>query len=204
MPKYSNKEFAEACGVKTNYLSIYLKRGEVIVGEDGLIDTDNELNMLFMGRRIEKAAQKAAEMPEKPEKTPQKAVAQPKQPGNLRLLQHDHDHKKNLAVKTEMEAEIARLKIEKLTGRLVPVQPVSQLMRELSINMATGFKRVFDEIVEIYGSSYGLSSEQIKVMQRYAVDKINMAMTDAVEKTRKGVHKLVDEYSESRGRGERA
>lgn len=46
MSSMTIREFARAAGVETNYLSVYIRRGKVVV-IDGLIDPDHPLNMAF-------------------------------------------------------------------------------------------------------------------------------------------------------------
>src|SRR5690349_16204116 len=48
MPRLTQPEFAEKCGIGLNYLSVNKKRGKVITDEHGFIDDTNEINQLFM------------------------------------------------------------------------------------------------------------------------------------------------------------
>lgn len=57
MAQIEKKQFAELCGIGTNDLSNYIKRGKVNVVE-GLIDTDDQTNIYFYERRQKIIAEK--------------------------------------------------------------------------------------------------------------------------------------------------
>lgn len=86
MAKYTPKEFGDLCHMPTNRLSVSINRDKkVVVGEDGLIDTDNPLNMMFL------AKWSARQPKEKQERKPRdpKPVAFTKPP--VQDLQFDDD-----------------------------------------------------------------------------------------------------------------
>ena len=48
MSNLSKKDFAQLCSITTGNLSNYIKRNKVIVDKNGFIDTNNDLNRLFI------------------------------------------------------------------------------------------------------------------------------------------------------------
>ena len=48
MANKTKKEFAKICGILTKHISIYVKRRQIIVDKDGLIDDEHEVNYAFI------------------------------------------------------------------------------------------------------------------------------------------------------------
>ena len=54
MPAYKRKEFAELCGVSDAYLTMYIKRGKVFLGDDKRIDSELPMNADFIAKSKDK------------------------------------------------------------------------------------------------------------------------------------------------------
>lgn len=70
MAYLTKAEFATLCGVETNYISVGIARGNVILGSDHLIDTDNDRNVLYMEKRRGVVKLKKNKQPKKPKPIP--------------------------------------------------------------------------------------------------------------------------------------
>lgn len=63
MPLFDEKEFAQHSGVQHGYVKMYIKRGKILVNEDGLIDDKEPLNQLFVEKRKDKKEEKKQSQP---------------------------------------------------------------------------------------------------------------------------------------------
>lgn len=79
MASKSKSEFAHACGISSNALSVYIGRGQVILESNGLIDDENGINMAFLVKRMAKASKSIPPIPKPPKqpKPPKKSVGRP-------------------------------------------------------------------------------------------------------------------------------
>ena len=184
MSDVNRKIFAELAGLSSGNLSNYIKRGKIIPNDDGTIDTEFELNKIFLENRkklkeekdnlkpkeeviqdlpfleevmeeveIEPEPEPILEpqvFPQKKEKKPSKLLLPVKEkaaatPPVEIILNGEKVNAKELALrkqvadvlKVERDAEKKKLEIEKLQGKLMPIELVEQI---LSINLNTVFK----------------------------------------------------------------
>lgn len=243
MSDVNRKIFAELTGLSSGNLSNYIKRGKIIPNDDGTIDTEFELNKIFLENRkklkeekdnpkpkkeviqdlpfledvmeeveIEPEPEPILEpqvFPQKKEKKPSKLLLPVKEkvaatPPVEIILNGEKVNAKELALrkqvadvlKVERDAEKKKLEIEKLQGKLMPIELVEQI---LSINLNTVFKEfeasIFSQVQMFIPSN---DREEIAT----ATEKIRFSLADVIEKAREEsadqIEAIINDYSQSR------
>ena len=243
MSDVNRKIFAELAGLSSGNLSNYIKRGKIIPNDDGTIDTEFELNKIFLENRkklkdekdnpkpkkeliqdlpfledvmeeveIEPEPEPILEpqvFPQKKEKKPSKLLLPVKEKAAATspveiILNGEKVNAKELALrkqvadvlKVERDAEKKKLEIEKLQGKLMPIELVEQI---LSINLNTVFKEfeasIFSQVQMFIPSN---DREEIAT----ATEKIRFSLADVIEKAREEsadqIEAIINDYSQAR------
>lgn len=214
MAIFSKTEFAETCGMVSNALSVYIKRGKVIVNEDGKIDTKEDRNMAF----YEKKRSKGSLPKEKPQivakeptqekkftyKEPETGEESTINAGDIpsfveseRLLKH-LDTKKR-----EREVEKLDLEIEKKRGEVIPSELIKPVFLQHNQHLLMSMKNADDEMLSIFGHKYSLALEDIAWIKGEWTKKRNTALSEATGASVKAVDTIVAEFSVKRGVGQK-
>ena len=243
MSDVNRKIFAELAGLSSGNLSNYIKRGKIIPNDDGTIDTDFELNKIFLENRkklkdekdnlkpkeeviqdlpfLEEVMEEVEIEPEpepilEPQVFPQKKE---KKPSKLLLPvrekpQKDPDPKfmidgkevtaKELAIrksvadvlKFERDAEKKKLEIEKLQGKLIPIELVEQI---LSINLNMVFKE-FEASIFSQVQMFIPSNDREEIAS--ATERIRYSLADVINKAKDEaagqIEAVISDYSQIR------
>ena len=231
--------FAELAGLSSGNLSNYIKRGKVIPNDDGTIDTEFELNKIFLENRRklkeekEKPKPKAdvvqdlpfledvmeeVEIEPEPEKIQQPKAKEEYRPKKLVLpakekvvhppveiiLNGEKVNAKELALrkqvadvlKVERDAEKKKLEIEKLQGKLMPIELVEQI---LSINLNIVFKE-FEASIFSQVQMFIPSNDREEIAS--ATEKIRFSLADVIQKAREEssdqIEAVINDYSQAR------
>ena len=243
MSDVNRKIFAELTGLSSGNLSNYIKRGKIIPNDDGTIDTEFELNKIFLENRkklkeekdnpkpkkeviqdlpfledvmeeveIEPEPEPILEpqvFPQKKEKKPSKLLLPVKEkvaatPPVEIILNGEKVNAKELALrkqvadvlKVERDAEKKKLEIEKLQGKLMPIELVEQI---LSINLNMVFKE-FEASIFSHVQMFIPSNDREEIAT--ATEKIRFSLADVIEKAREEsadqIEAIINDYSQSR------
>jgi len=207
MPRLTQPEFAEKCGIGLNYLSVNKKRSKVVVDEHGFVDDMNPINQLFLQKclsRPKKVSSEAVEeitIPEKKKKKDKK-------------LENDEFSRQNTLIKLQEEKgtldiqvknnsiQLQRLEIQKKKGELVPTESVKNLIIKHSESIKTSYSEASDNLIVIISHKKQLSSEEIADIRSQFVKIVNKAIDNAISFTLAGLKNVVTEYSQKRGVGQ--
>jgi hypothetical protein len=199
MAKYSKKEFAELCGIKTKELSVYSKRGKVIVVNNEIDDADQN-NILFMQRQLAKK-QKAPSVKNvsNDQKPVDSAAAEEarntlleinRSKGQLELLQ-----KQNLI-------DLQRIEILKKRGELVPVPAINSLIILQAESIKTAYLEASDNLLVIIAQKKQMSAEEIASARKEFTKIVNKAIDSAVDLSKTMLFGIVKDYQKKRGVGQ--
>jgi hypothetical protein len=153
MAKLKVSEFATNYGLERTNVYTYKKRGKLIISDDGYVDEDNPINKIFIDSRETSAKVKVkpsekeqlANVTKDAEETPQpnkrisKAVRDP-------LYLEFQQTNKLRDEKLHEEIRQARLRNDRIEGRLVSVDAV---------------KKVLGEVINRYKAMYSQQTEQL-------------------------------------------
>lgn len=214
---YTKSDFAKQCGMKTGNLTVYVSRGKVILNENGEVDDSLEINSDFLAHRTgKKSVKQAAPPPDKRLRMIRPDPGIPEPPDTEETEDDDmpppSDDSAQGLYKQKLKAdidkkhrEIALLKLreEKLTGEIVPIDQVKTLFAQHSKAGAVVVKNTIDNILTRIAQMAGLNVNQIAELRGVALQEINTGINKSVEETRKRVNVLQMQHSEKREVGER-
>ena len=216
MAKLSKKEFAEMCGMETNKFSVYVQRRKVVIGEDGLIDTNYHVNKAF----IAKHANKSGFTP--PKETTQRQprrvsvptdddmfagisdeeLAQYAGDGSIMSLeQSEQRYKHFLALRTEKASELEQLKIEKAKAEVIPHGVIAPLFLYHNQSILTKGKEFVDKILIDWARRFDVPIDEIAKTRTVFYAGLNEWIDEATNLSIKGVDNIVKDYAIKKGIG---
>lgn len=196
MAIYSKKEFAEMCGMKTNALAIYIKRGQVIVANDNINDS-TDVNKTFLQKKQAKLKIKQpAVSTETSTKQNLTADGIPDLSASTKKLKHLDTIKRS--------REIAKLEIEiaKRRGEVVPAELMKPIVLQHNQSMAVEFKNAIDEFIRIFSKRKVLNVEEIAEIKGESVIAINGAVKRATDATVKSILSVIINHTDKKAVGE--
>ena len=188
MPLISKTELKKQLNVAHSYISMAIKRGNLIeVGNK--IDTDNPVNSYFIQKRLGKLAPEASE--EGQIKAADKLT-------DLRVISEKIKIKK-----TNEEYELIKMKKEKLQGSVIPVDVIKSLIINVSESVKLAWTDAAEDMLLQLSARHKLSRSETAELKTMLVKVVNKAVDDSVEDSKKRLRRIQNEYSESKGKGER-
>lgn len=219
----SRAEFAQLSGVTVNYISVYIGRGKIKMIDDGIdegkIDTDDPVNIRFtrnlktneiktLVKKTEVIKQSVGEVKKK-QKVPiskeDKAKHEEERKHAKAYAEWERRKDKANAIKAEKEAELKTLQVEKMMGQLIPVDLVHQILKINIQNIFVGFESELQNLASVYcdilaGGDRGKLSEIITKMR----ENLERIIAQTKKNAAKEIEGTIEEYAETRNRGERS
>jgi hypothetical protein len=216
----TKKDFAAKCGGKaTNWLSIYISRGKVVVDSSDLIDTLHEKNVAFLQKWGAPETEPPASAPPKPKKPVKVALAAAGDEEDEDDIEEELDEdgerirpygeservfKHHQAEKERKNSELLDLKIQKQKGQVIPSAIMVPVFLQHNQSITTAFKNGTDEILRRFTKMKDLAPDEAAELKGYMVKIINDAVGKATEATVASVKTIINDFSEKRGVGERS
>lgn len=224
MPIYSRKNYAELCGVSKSYITQYVKRDQISLNNKGDIDTDKRINLDFLNKRLLKrgktleeaiAEMNGIELPV--DNKGQTSIPQPPKQENFapspdQIAESAADTVKyNLETqvkeleieKREQEISINNIKLQKLSGEVIPTEIVRTVFLQHFKSFTTSFHQAAENFISVIAKQTTMTREQQSSLRGTLKEIINQAGKDGVEASKLSVDGIVNEYSQTRGVGER-
>lgn len=154
MAKFSRTEFAKKCGITLGNLSTYVGRGKVVVDVDNTIDDTNPINKKFQFERAINAEKKQLKSPTPPDgkkligvsipETEQSTVEKrtAKKISDITLQKEQADLDKKL-----LDIALARQKLDRETGKNIPVDIVKRIISEFSKSIITNYQTYSEQLI---------------------------------------------------------
>jgi hypothetical protein len=211
-------------------ISIYKKRGKIQCVNNTDIILSSKLNMHFIEKAIDRLAEKKKitdkesfkkeklaelfklstevdieieieeeEEVEKEIKTPKKNknnILNEKYEAEVSVKQYDIQLK-------QQQIELNRLKIEKLSGDLIPTELVRVVFAQHFKNVSTSFHQAADGFISNIVKITGMDRQQMAGLRSELIRIVNESINEGVDESKKNVDQIVGEYSQTRGQGER-
>lgn len=207
MAQFSKSEFATKCGMKTNGLAVYIRRGAICVGSGGMIDDQNEKNRLFLskraGRMTEQQAIKHVTSIEGHQPTRQETVPEDETDGIPPYSISERRLKFLDAEKRQAEISLLKIKEQKIVGSVVPSELLIPVMLQHNKSIMESFRNGATDIIRILAKKRNFTGEERAEFNSQLVKIINDAITRATTATSASITTIVTEYSESRAQGEK-
>lgn len=208
MALLSKKEFAELIGQPTNYLSVYIKRGKIIIGENELIDTTNEKNNAFIlkqgGKKTNREKENAVIETVEAETVFEKPKIKPRV--NLPNQQTETEtefqniaalDKKKLELdvkKKQADLEAVLIKNAKAKGEVIPFELMKPLIAQNNQSLTTAFKNAADEVLAAMAKKKNFSNTEVAELNGVLVQAINTAIKKATDQSIKSLEILINDY----------
>jgi hypothetical protein len=201
--KFTKKEFAESTGQTTSSLAVYIRRGKVVVGKDGMIDDSNSINKQFIytyaHKKVEKRVPMEASLP--------KVVRMPvdvddedmdgdeggeDSEGVPGLHVSEKRYKAALANKTQKQDEMLRLQIAKQKGLLIPSALVMPLFMQHNQFLLNEQRNADEELLLLIAHKAGISDEDVAWMRAEWIRRRNKAVEDATDMSENGLDQVIE------------
>lgn len=193
MAKFTKKEFAKECGKDTKWLSVYIRNGSVVVGDDNLINSDEATNYQFLTKW---SARKSTVKVHKDDANKVDADIPSYEDSERRLKYLDTQ-------KREKEVEKLQIEIQKKRGEVIPAELIPPVVMQHNQSIITAFKNEHDEWLRNFAKLHDMTGDEVARARGEAVQWINTAMGKATVMTEKAIEIIVADYVEKRGVGER-
>src|SRR5688572_17349082 len=221
MALLNKTEFAKGqCGMKaSNELAVYISRGNVIVGTDGLIDTDNPVNILFVQKRAAKKNNGHEEPPVTAESLVaevagnQVATAVPKVKARAarqnrsvhREIEKDVKEKMGLdkrmkeieIEKKQRESQLLKNKQDRAAGKLIPTALVKGLFQNQFKSIVMGFKQGLDQMIMEIAKKKAMNINERAELKKEMVKILNSCIDETIKISKRDISSLVAEYSQT-------
>lgn len=209
MAIFKKGEFAEFCGVSPAHVSVAIKRGKVVPGNDGKIDSDHTINRLYRQHCDESKANKpappkvadTAEKPPKTEKSKRKAPSRV----NTRLerqitekFEIEKEERQARIQKQNLDAKILEMKLGKLSGKMIPTDLVANTIRQLAQSIMVSFNNGADALAVDISKLAGLNRNQHADIRKKLRQIVNEAVNTAVSDAQHNVANIVQEHTQNR------
>ena len=118
----------------------------------------------------------------------------------------DWDRRKKIAdtLKAEKQAELSNLQVEKMMGNLMPVDMVEQIIK---VNLQDIFKTFENETINIASIYCDILAGGDRAKLSELINKLRHALSATIKKAEQvaaqEIENVINEYSESRNRGEK-
>jgi hypothetical protein len=226
----TKKSFATQCEIETKYLSVDISRGKVVVNADGMIDTTEPKNQIYiqkklMGRepspistpeptkpKIEKIAvprgnaapqqpKASMHLPEGMTETDVNAALQMIEGMDYQQLEMLYKYLQGEKLKTDIEKN--RIDIEKKMGVVVPSEPLIPIVKQHNHFILQEQKNADEELLLAMAHKYDIAPSDTAYLRGEWIRLRNDAVTKATNLTVKAIGDVINDYSEKRGVGQR-
>lgn len=210
MALHTRKEFAELCGLSSGNLSNYIGRKNVIATGD-YIDDALDKNKAFLikwqhknGSKEPLAANevvdtKRAYEKHKPATTPTKSENRAAKSTHQREIALEEA---DLEIKTQ-KARYEKIKADKAEGLVIPTDLVKMLFLQNGKSIFVESKNFLEDFIIQIAQKHGLTATESAEWRKKAIDGLNLSIKNSTIRTKEQLGNIVDEYSETKGVGER-
>lgn len=115
----------------------------------------------------------------------------------------DIQYKQKAIMKIVAETEYKQLQIEKIKGLVVPLDAISLLISSLQRSYVNNVENFCKKIIYNFGVQKKMDDKEITALREKIISELNHFIVESCEIAEGIVEKMVEEYSEKRGKGER-
>lgn len=206
----SKREFGDKCGIATNSLATYLRRGKVVIGADEKFDDTNPVNAAFVLKRQAKKPEGKIEkeitpvssstaLNQAPTPKPKKSGKEKKKESDRfeKRFEIDTTEKEKKIGKLSLDSEILQIKRDRLMGKVIPTDIVKDLFSRHFKAMSVANKQGMDEIVLEFSKKAKMNRNDIAELKGHILRVMNKATDNAISESRKELKNIILEYSQS-------
>ncbi len=209
------KTFATMCGTSIGIVNVNVKRNKIVVMDNGLVDTDNVVNNSFMKKyqhkvhhvvKVDKVDNEKLynEVVKKVESAPKSTNRKKQNNESIDSSNWDLRKKKADALKSELSVEKTQMEIDKLAGKLIPLELTDNILATYTRSIITVFENDMINIASLYTDI--LAAGDRKYLAEIT-GKLNNSLDDSIKRAKdvaiQEIENAVENYKEVRNRGER-
>jgi hypothetical protein len=152
---------------------------------------------------VPKSEAKEPVKPKVPRKSAeQKRIEEETQRRVEELASMDRDKLEADTDKKRFDAEIARIKMEKLQGLLIPTDLVTSVIQLQAESLKKSYHDAAEKLIIIFCQKKKLNNKEMGELRRELNENVNDAIDSGIEESKKGIKRIVTDYAEVRGVGE--
>lgn len=216
MKLITTRQLAETLKIETKQVFTYHSRGKINFIKENkktFIDLDDPVNEKFImefsskhgnvinfedikPEEIEKAIKKAPKVEKVNDKETKGGRTREK------IIKPVSEYDLHRTDKMKQDAEIAKLRLMQLTGRVLPLDQAQNIFSIHFANISTEFYNTIDNYTVIVVDKLNGSRSDLSEFRSKLIEMVNKAIENAKELTRKELKSRADEYSKTqRGAG---
>lgn len=229
MPSYTRTELLILIGKDPKkdaaVISMGIKRGKLIEGKDGKIDSSKEPNKTTIDKWLSKTKDAPAPLVEIPTSKPTTKKKSLPDLTNVDLEQLPDEQLEYLSTATDLKKmnknqldatkrieEILKLRadtkhrnlqVQKMEGQLIPTDLMKTVMPMMAKAIMVATENELETFITDMAKKYNMSSADIAHYRSKIPDTLNRISNESVNSALKDIHNIVADYSETRGRGEK-
>jgi predicted transcriptional regulator len=210
MSKHSRADLCTLLGITQAYISVNIKRGKLILNDDGEIDDSKRENADFIKKRLGTVTNSETNEEVKEQiNIPAANIQRPDSRSANNNTQYSSKYdlettKKSLEIeKLKVDTRIQELKEEKIRAEVIPIVIVKNIFIQHSQNTITEFKNAVDNVLTVIAKQKSLNGNEVAEIRGQLVQIINIAVDKAVNTSKKNINNIVKEFSNKKDVGER-
>lgn len=199
--------------MKTNALSVYIKRKQVAVDAEGMLDPTSTKNLLFIRRhgglkKTPEAKKAAAAMPRrKREKDEERdpLLDEDEEPedtgeednslgGIMSEIRADKEYKHWRALKNKGAVELAELEIAKKKGEYMAADLVKSLFRQHNQSVLMEMKNMIDAELRYMAKQFDMPLDKVAEIKGRLIKALNDATDEAKKTTTRSIENIINDY----------
>ncbi len=203
MAKLSKKEFAEKCGMETKNLSVYIKRGKVILYDDEQIDDTDLRNLAFIQKRQSKNPIVDSKPVIKTNNVSEKVSSTSDVQKNNEVAALDLQKTSVQVEKLQQEVRLLKIKEDKLKGVVVPSELIKPVFLQHNQSIITEVRNNANEFARIFAKKNDLTVNEVAEINGELINWFNLAISKATQTSVKAINNIMSDFSNKKGVGER-
>lgn len=199
--------------MKTNALSVYIRRKQLNVGPEGMLDPTTTKNLLFIRRHggqkktiEEKQAhaakprrQKEKERERDPlldddEETEETGEEDNSIDGIMSEIRADKEYKHWRALKNKGAVELAELEIAKKKGEYMSADLVKALFRQHNQSVLMEMKNMIDAELRYMAKQFDMPLDKVAEIKGRLIKALNDATDEAKKATTRSIENIINDY----------
>lgn len=209
MALYKQAEFAQKCGIEQAYLTMYRKRGKVVVTDDGMVDDAQAINILFFEKCLKRTPKEpkaevvlktTGNQEPKKDKKPSKAqITEKKSKANEKADERfdlDTEKRRMEIEKLQRESRLADIQHEKMIGKMLPTEPIKSLFIQIIKSYTVSFTQAANKILQEFAKRNKMNRNDVAEMRGELIAAINQASKEGIDESKKSVSHIIREYSQ--------
>ena len=199
--------------MKTNALSVYIRRKQLNVGPEGMLDPTTTKNLLFIRRhggqkKTEEEKQAHAAKPRRQkekererdplldddEETEETGEEDNSIGGIMSEIRADKEYKHWRALKNKGAVELAELEIAKKKGEYISADLVKALFRQHNQSVLMEMKNMIDAELRYMAKQFDMPLDKVAEIKGRLIKALNDATDEAKKATTRSIENIINDY----------